>query len=64
MVSAPRTDYRYHALRTRALELINEAVESGARLGRACDILGLTARTVQRWREQSEQGFDLNARQS
>ena len=40
------------------VELINEAVESGARLGRACDILGLTARTVQRWREQSEQGFD------
>ena len=40
------------------VELIDEAVESGARLDGACDILGLTARTVQRWREQGEQGFD------
>jgi transposase InsO family protein len=40
------------------LKLIDEAVESGARLDRACDTLGLTARTVQRWRQQGEQGFD------
>jgi transposase InsO family protein len=38
--------------------LIDEAVVSGARLDRACDILGLTVRTVQRWRQQGEQGFD------
>ncbi len=38
--------------------LIDEAVESGARRNPACDILGLTARTVQRWRRQGEQGFD------
>ena len=40
------------------LVLIDEAVTSGARLNRACDILGLPARTVQRWRQQGEQGFD------
>lgn len=34
------------------LERIDEAVESGARLAPACDVLGLSARTVQRWREQ------------
>jgi putative transposase len=40
------------------LELIDEAIESGARLARACDTIGLTARTVQRWREHGERGFD------
>jgi transposase InsO family protein len=40
------------------LELLDEAVESGARLVRACDMLGLAVRTVQRWRDQGEQGFD------
>ena len=40
------------------LVLIDEAVTSGARLHRACNILGLRARTVQRWRQQGEQGFD------
>jgi len=40
------------------LELIDEAVESGARLDRACDTLGLTTRTIQRWCQQGEQGFD------
>jgi putative transposase len=39
-------------------ELIDEAVGSGARLDRACDTLGLTVRTVQRWRKQGRQGFD------
>jgi putative transposase len=40
------------------LKLIDETVESGARLDRACDRVGLTARTVQRWRQQGEEGFD------
>lgn len=40
------------------LQLIDEAIESGARLDRACHILGLRARTVHRWRQQGEQGFD------
>ncbi len=40
------------------LHLIDEAVDSGARLNQACDMLGLSTRTIQRWREQGEQGFD------
>lgn len=40
------------------LKLLDEAVQSGARLARACDLLGLAGRTVQRWRDQGEQGFD------
>jgi putative transposase len=32
------------------LELVDEAVRSGARQRRACEVLGLSARTVQRWR--------------
>jgi putative transposase len=40
------------------LKLIDEAVESGARLTRVCHWIGLTARTIQRWRQQGEQGFD------
>lgn len=38
------------------LALIDEAVASGARLNLACDLLGLPARTVQRWRKQGEAG--------
>lgn len=34
------------------LDLIDEAVASGARLARACNLLGLCARTIQRWRQQ------------
>ena len=40
------------------LTLIEETVEAGARFERACDTLGLTVRTVQRWRKQGRQGFD------
>ena len=36
--------------RRRIVELIDEAVIDGARLGRACAIVGLSVRTVQRWR--------------
>lgn len=35
--------------RQTAVELIEEACESGARLGRACAELGLSVRTYQRW---------------
>jgi transposase InsO family protein len=38
------------------LPLIQEAVCSGARLEQACGLLGLTARTVQRWRTQAADG--------
>lgn len=35
-----------------AVELIEEAVHAGARLARACTMLGLNARTVQRWKHR------------
>jgi putative transposase len=38
------------------LALIDEAVLAGARLSRACALLELPARTVQRWREQGPEG--------
>lgn len=34
------------------LDLVDEATSSGARLDKACDVLGFSARTVQRWRKQ------------
>jgi transposase-like protein len=37
------------AQRATVLELIAEACNAGARLHRACEIIGLAARTVQRW---------------
>lgn len=38
-------------LRTIVRELINEAVAAGARLFKACELVGLTTRCLQRWRE-------------
>jgi len=38
------------------LELIDEAVHSGARWHKACEVIGLTLRTVQRWRQQGPDG--------
>ena len=35
--------------RMRVLDLVNEAVAAGARLKQACAVLGVSARTVQRW---------------
>lgn len=40
------------------LELVDEAVASGARQAQACSILGLTCRTIQRWLHQEEGGED------
>ncbi|ANY87058.1 Integrase core domain protein [Pseudomonas putida] len=42
--------------RTTALQLIDAAVRAGARQSAACEELGLTERTVQRWRHQPEDG--------
>lgn len=39
-----------HPDRQEACRLISEAQSSGARLGKACGIVGITARTYQRWR--------------
>jgi putative transposase len=36
--------------RRRIITLINEAVEAGARLIKACDVLNLSIKTIQRWR--------------
>lgn len=38
------------------LELIDEAVAAGARLEAACEVVGITVRTVQRWRGKAEDG--------
>lgn len=40
------------------VELLDEAVTAGARLDRACEMLGISVRTVQRWR-QCAGGDDL-----
>lgn len=40
--------------RQHALELIDEAQGGGARLWYACATLGLTSRTVQRWRQRPQ----------
>jgi transposase InsO family protein len=41
-------------VRQQILELLDEAVALGARLAPAAKVLGLTSRTVQRWRRQNE----------
>jgi hypothetical protein len=38
------------------LELVGQAQASGARLSRACDLLGIAARTVERWRAGRQVG--------
>jgi putative transposase len=43
------------AARTETLRLVKEAVNAGARQSRACEIIGLPARTLQRWREAPDQ---------
>ena len=37
-------------IRALALDLIDEAVDAGTRITPACAVLGLTARTLRRWR--------------
>ena len=43
------------------LDLIGQACGSGARLHKACALIGLDARTVQRWRRPGHQQGDLRA---
>ena len=38
--------------RRRTITMINEAIEAGARLRKACDVLNLSIRTIQRWRRK------------
>ena len=44
--------------RREAIELIEEAVAAGARRARACALLGLSLRTVQRWTRDGGVGED------
>jgi putative transposase len=44
--------------RIEALQLLEEAVAAGCRLGVACSELGLAVRTVQRWRKHPDGGED------
>ena len=43
-------------VRTETLNMVKEAVDAGARQSRACEIIGLSARTLQRWIKSPEQG--------
>lgn len=43
-------------VREEALQLIDQAVATGARLERACAMLGISLRTLQRWRTRTEDG--------
>ncbi|KXW57028.1 hypothetical protein FEMY_24550 [Ferrovum myxofaciens] len=38
------------------MKLIDETVEAGARRHKACEILGLSLRTLQRWQIRPEDG--------
>jgi len=40
------------------IEAIDEAIDSGARLWRACQEIGLDSRTIQRWRKRADGGED------
>jgi putative transposase len=44
------------AVRTETLRLLKEAMDAGARQSSACEIIGLPARTLQRWRQCPDQG--------
>jgi putative transposase len=43
------------------LELLDEAVSAGARRRKACEVVGLSVRCVERWRTQDDGGKDLRA---
>ena len=45
------------------IRMIDEAVAGGARLSKACAILGLSERTIQRWRQNLIDGRKVAAQQ-
>lgn len=49
--------------RHNVLTIIDEALASGVRLSKGCDILGLSARTIQRWRHSPVDGRRKAAQQ-
>jgi len=38
------------------MELVGEAAENGARRSKACEVLGLSLRMLQRWQKQPDRG--------
>lgn len=44
--------------RSHVIELIREAVEAGARERKACEVLNISLRTVQRWRSDGTSNED------
>lgn len=44
--------------RENAVKLINEAIRSGARLFKACEELGISKRTYNRWKETDSEYID------
>jgi len=48
--------------RQMVLDLVDEAVEAGARQARACEILALTCRTLRRWKKQLKEERKLEDR--
>ncbi len=42
--------------RQRILELFEEAIQSGARQSKACEILDISTRTISRWAENTDDG--------
>jgi hypothetical protein len=48
-------------MRLQLLALLTEACKAGARWARACALIGLSVRTVQRWQRPQATGGDLRA---
>ena len=50
-----------HEERKHVIILLNESVKAGARQAKACEVLGLSERTLQRWRTHGDVGCDQRA---
>ena len=48
--------------RQMAIELIDEAVSTGARREKACEVIEIDVRTLRRWKEQQRKGVELKDR--
>jgi len=49
--------------RKRAVSLVEESSKAGARQSKACEILGITARTLQRWKKTDDKSIKKDQRQ-
>ena len=50
-----------HEERKHVIILLNESVKAGARQAKACEVLGLSERTLQRWRTHDDVRCDQRA---